>query len=105
MIVNTTNGEYYAVIFTSILGSNDPKYYLVSEELVQLASEQPGFLGMESAKNEVGITVSYWKDLESIKNWKNHITHAAARKKGREKWYLSFKVRICKVEKEYGFER
>lgn len=105
MIVNTPDTSYYAVIFTSLLDSNDPTYSKVSEQLVELANKQPGFLGIESARKEMGITVSYWKDMESIKNWKNHITHTDARKKGREKWYKSFKVRICKVEKEYGFER
>jgi hypothetical protein len=56
----------------------------------------------KSARNEVGITVSYWADLESIKAWKAHVEHLAAQKLGREIWYSAFKTRICKVERDYG---
>ena len=103
MIAKTPNSNYYAVIFTSILEGDDPMYHKVSDQLVGLAKEQAGFLGIESARNDIGITVSYWKDLESIKKWKNQMDHSAAREQGRTKWYRSFKVRICKVERDYGF--
>jgi len=71
--------------------------------MVELASQQDGFLGVESARNEVGITVSYWRDLESIRRWKEHAEHSLAQEKGRKEWYQSFKVRIAKVERDYGF--
>lgn len=70
--------------------------------MVELASEQSGFLGMESAREEVGITVSYWSDLESIKAWKRNAEHQEAQKIGHKLWYSSFRVRITKVEREYG---
>jgi len=73
--------------------------------MVELASEQEGFLGIESARNAVGITVSYWKDLASIKNWKENAEHTFARELGRKKWYQSYKTRIAKVERDYGFEK
>ena len=69
--------------------------------MVELAKQQPGFLGIESARNEIGITVSYWKDLESIRQWKQHAEHQLAQKMGKEKWYSHYKTRICKVEREY----
>ncbi|MDY7395191.1 antibiotic biosynthesis monooxygenase [Aureibaculum sp. 2210JD6-5] len=75
----------------------------MSEKMVALAAEQKGFLGIESARNELGITVSYWESLEAIKNWKMHIEHTEARNKGRAIWYKNFKVRICKVERDYEF--
>ena len=70
--------------------------------MVELASKQPGFLGVESAREDVGITVSYWSDPESIRNWKANIEHLEAQKLGHEKWYASFKTRISKVERDYG---
>ena len=70
--------------------------------MLELASQQSGFLGIESARDEVGITVSYWSDLGSIKAWKENIQHQEAQKAGRQKWYSSFKVRISKVERDYG---
>ena len=73
--------------------------------MVELAQEQAGFLGMESIRNEIGITVSYWRDLEAIRKWRENTYHAFAREKGRKEWYQSFKTRIAKVERDYGFER
>ena len=104
MIANTPNTPYYAVIFTSLRTDGDNNYSNTSEKIFDLAHKQKGFLGVETARESVGITVSYWNSLEAIKNWKCNAEHKAAQKKGRDIWYKSFKVRICKVERDYGFE-
>jgi heme-degrading monooxygenase HmoA len=105
MIAKTPKPPYYAVIFSSIKKEIDESYNLMSERMMNLAKLQDGFLGVESARSEVGITVSYWKDLESIKKWKLHAAHTEAREKGRSTWYNAFKVRICNVERDYEFEK
>ncbi|WP_432470540.1 antibiotic biosynthesis monooxygenase family protein [Amphritea sp. HPY] len=102
LIANTPKPPYYAVIFTNHRTEGDHGYGKMAKRMVGLASEQTGFLGVESAREEVGITVSYWSDLESIKAWKANIEHLEAQKSGHEKWYSSFKVRISKVERDYG---
>ncbi|MCB0454441.1 MAG: antibiotic biosynthesis monooxygenase [Aequorivita sp.] len=96
---------YYAVIFTSVQSKNINGYAEMAGFMETLAKQQPGFIGMESARNEIGITVSYWQNLENIKSWKANLDHLIAQKKGREQWYSYYKVRVCKVEREYGFER
>lgn len=101
-IANTPNPPYYAVIFTSIRTEGDNGYSDMAQSMVELAKQQPGFLGIESAREEVGITVSYWADLEAIKNWKANTEHLVAQKTGRSLWYENFKVRISKVERDYG---
>lgn len=101
-LANTPKPPYYAVIFTSTRTEGDNGYSKMAERMEELASQQPGFLGVDSAREDVGITVSYWQDLESIKNWKENVEHQEARKQGREKWYDSFSVRIAKVEREYS---
>jgi heme-degrading monooxygenase HmoA len=73
------------------------------QECSRLAKEQAGYLGVESARSEVGITVSYWESLEAIKLWKQNSEHLLAQEKGREVWYKSYKTRICKVERDYDF--
>lgn len=105
MIANTPKPPYYAVIFSSINTENVEDYSEMAERMVELARKQKGFLGVESARNELGITISYWKDLDSIKKWKENAEHTIAREKGREKWYQSYKTRIAKVERDYGFEK
>lgn len=101
-IAHTPPPPYYAVIFTSTRTEVDAGYAEMAQQMVDLAAEQPGFLGAESARNEVGITVSYWKDLESIRHWKRNTDHLLAQKKGRELWYSAYKTRICLVERDYG---
>ena len=105
MIAQTPKSPYYAVIFTSVRTEGDHGYAEMAVRMVELADQQDGFLGVESARNEFGITVSYWRDLESIRNWRENFDHTIAREKGRKEWYQTFKVRIAKVESDYVFER
>lgn len=97
----------YAVIFTSLRTEGDQGYAQTSDEMVALAAQQPGFLGVESARGAdgLGITVSYWKDLDAIRRWKAQADHLAAQRAGRERWYRAYRVRVSRVEREYGFDR
>jgi len=94
---------YYAVIFTSIQTKNIEGYAKMSQQMETLAKQQKGFLGIDSAKNDVGITVSYWETLDDIKNWKQQSDHLIAKQKGIKDWYSWYNVKICKVEREYEF--
>lgn len=103
MIVSNLQPPYYAVIFTTLLSDNTTDYIETAERMEVLAKEQKGYLGIESARSDLGITVSYWKDLEAITQWKNNVDHTEVRNRGREQWYKQYQLRICKVEREYGF--
>lgn len=94
---------YYAVIFTSLRTLGDEGYAQMAEEMETLARKQPGFLDVESARDDVGITVSYWESLEAIANWKAQLDHKQAQEQGRQQWYSWYKVRVCRVEREYEF--
>ena len=104
-IANTPKPPYYAVIFTSLRTGGDNGYSEMAERMFHLAAEQEGYLGVESAREELGITVSYWASLEAIKAWKRNADHIFAQQQGRNVWYASYRLRICKVERDYGFER
>ena len=104
MLAQTPPPPYYAVIFTTTRTQGDNGYSEMANRMEELAKQQPGYLGIESAREETGITVSYWKDLESIRNWKINLDHLRAQKLGKEKWYAQYKLRICLVERDYGFE-
>lgn len=105
MIASTPKPPYYAVIFSSVNTENVADYSEMAERMVELATKEEGFLGIESARNELGITVSYWEDLESIKKWKANSEHIIAQEKGRKEWYKIYKTRIAKVERDYEFIR
>ena len=98
----TPSPPYYAVIFTSIRTQDDNGYGDMADAMVALAAKQPGFLGFETARQETGISVSYWASLEAIQAWKNNAEHRLAQKKAKQ-WYQQLRVRVCRVEKEYGF--
>jgi heme-degrading monooxygenase HmoA len=104
-IAATPAPPYYAVIFTSLRTDGDDGYGAMAARMMKMAAEQPGYLGVESARDGVGITVSYWRSLDDIANWKRVAEHREAQRNGREKWYAAFKTRIAKVERDYGFER
>lgn len=103
MIARTPPPPYYAVIFTTRKTDRLDDYEETAARMVELAQAQPGFLGIESAYETIGLTVSYWKDLESIRLWKHQADHTAAREKGRSNWYKEYTLRIALVEKEYSF--
>lgn len=102
MISTTPPPPYYAVIFTSLLNEKLEGYSEMADRMEDLAKSQPGYLGIESARDGLGITVSYWESLDAIRNWKMNADHLFAQQKGREEWYASYKTRICKVERDYG---
>ena len=99
---------YYAVIFTSLRTPTDPDgYEIAAERMVELAEQQPGFLGVESARGEsgLGITVSYWESENAIRRWREHAEHRLAQQQGREKWYSRFTLRVCRVERAWEVTR
>lgn len=100
----TPEMPYYAVVFTSRRTSLEAEPYAeMAAEMMELARKQPGFLGVDHARETIGITVSYWDSLKSIADWKSHSRHMLAQEKGRERWYESYTIRICRVEREYSF--
>ena len=90
-------------IFTSLRTDHNDGYSEMAQRMEMLAREQPGFLGFESAREGLGISVSYWQDQVSIKQWKANLEHQHAQALGKQQWYSGFKVRICKVERDYEF--
>ena len=95
---------YFAVIFTSTKSKEDTGYEEMAQKMLALAADQPGFLGVESARgvDGLGITVSYWRSEADIQVWKRNSEHRVAQEKGRSDWYSKFRVRVCRVEREYG---
>ncbi|NAS12516.1 antibiotic biosynthesis monooxygenase family protein [Poritiphilus flavus] len=96
---------YYAVIFTNTRTDVDKGYAEMAEQMELLAREQPGYLGFESARDGLGISVSYWKDQKSIADWKSQLDHQMAQQQGIKEWYSWYKVRVCLVEREYEFHK
>lgn len=106
MILTMPSPPYYAVIFTSKRTEGDAGYAAAASRMAELAAQQPGYLGIDSARDSsgLGITVSYWQSLDAISAWRADAEHTLAREQGRSQWYSQYHVRISKVEREYGHE-
>ena len=96
---------YYAVIFTNIRTDDDLGYAQMAKTMEELARKQPGFIDFESARSGLGISISYWETLEAIAGWKANVDHQLAQEKGKAVWYSWYKVRVCEVQREYGFKK
>ena len=97
---------YWVVVFTSQRTEGEAGYDAMAEEMARLAAEQSGYLGVESARAEggVGITASYWRTETDARAWKRVARHLDAQRLGRAQWYRAYRVRVAKVEREYGFD-
>ncbi|WP_275546209.1 antibiotic biosynthesis monooxygenase family protein [Pseudomonas sp. Marseille-Q0931] len=106
MIAATPEPSYYVVIFTSQRTEMDTGYAEAAQRMLELAAQQPGFLGVESARSDgLGITLSYWQSEEAIRAWREHAEHSIVREQGRADWYAAFATRVAKVERAYTFSR
>jgi heme-degrading monooxygenase HmoA len=101
-IAETPEPPYVAVIFTSLRTAGDDGYAVMAERMDRLAAEQPGFLGVEAAGAELGITVSYWVDDAAARAWKQVAEHLVAQQRGRDVWYADYRVRVAVVQRDYG---
>jgi heme-degrading monooxygenase HmoA len=101
--IRTAEPPYYAVIFTSVRTDVDNGYSKTATRMIELAQSVDGFLGTESAREKVGTTVPYWRDLNVIATWRRHPEHVEAQKRGRKEWYESYTTRVCLVERENNF--
>lgn len=101
--ITSLEPPYYAAIFTSQRTEGDRGYSQMADRMEELAKTMPGFLGVDSVRNNsgAGITVSYWRTEEDILNWKNHAEHTRAQDAGKAAWYSDYSVRIAKVERAY----
>ena len=99
---------YYAVIFTTLRReAPEDGYGETAARMEELAREQPGFLGVESARGDdgLGITISYWATLDDVAAWRRHAEHLLAQKRGRDEWYDWYALRVCRVERAAEFTR
>lgn len=104
----TPEPPYVAVIFTSLRTTQDAAgYAAAADRMVELAAQQPGFLGAESVRGAdgFGITVSYWASEQAVAAWKRDAEHQAAQAAGHARWYEHFEMRVARVERAYGGPR
>ncbi|MCW8955807.1 MAG: antibiotic biosynthesis monooxygenase [Gammaproteobacteria bacterium] len=92
----------YAVIFKAEIKKLDRQYSEMAKRMRSLAIDQYGcteFVSVTEGKQEMAI--SYWRDLEDIKQWKENAEHLVAQELGRTQWYRSYHVQVVELIREY----
>lgn len=101
-LARTPEPPYVAVIFTAVRTPAEAGYDAVAAEMDRMAARQNGYLGHDSARSDVGITVSYWRDEDAARAWKQVAEHLSAQRRGRADWYVDYEVRIATVHRAYS---
>lgn len=103
-IASTPDPPYTSVVFTSLRTDGDHGYARMADRMDELAREQPGYLGIEAARDAdgFGITVSYWADDAAAAAWKQVAEHLVAQERGQQTWYADYRVRVATVTRAYG---
>jgi len=105
-LAQTPEPPYWAVIFSAHRNAAaGDQFEETDQRMMALAAEQPGFLGVDTAASDIGITVSYWADEESIAAWRRNADHAFAQHEGRTRWYDAYQLRVARVERAHSFVR
>lgn len=105
-LAHTPEPPYWVVIFSSRRNAQpDDGYDQTAQQMMTLAAQQDGFLGVEDAHSEIAITVSYWADEASIAAWRRNADHAFAQYEGRTRWYDAYELRVGRVERAHSFVR
>jgi heme-degrading monooxygenase HmoA len=75
-----------------------------AQEMMALASRQPGCLGVETARGSKGpsMVISYWRDLDAFDAWRAKGDDAAARRRGRDAWCDLSGFRVSRVKPPLG---
>lgn len=90
---------YYAVIFASQLKKGIADYEQTALKMEQLAMQQQGYISHNSFRNSdgYGVTISYWHNLKSIKQWAQNIHHLKAKQRGKNQWYSWYNLKTVKI--------
>ncbi|MEU6895032.1 antibiotic biosynthesis monooxygenase [Streptomyces sp. NPDC046557] len=98
---------YVMAVFTSVRTRDDTGYPETNARMNEIVRANPGLLGYESARTPggLGITVAYFRDHDSLAEWRENLEHQAAMKHGRAHWYESYTLHVATVERSHGFVR
>jgi heme-degrading monooxygenase HmoA len=99
----TKPGDYAVIFASQRAGSDAAAYGAMADRMVELAAQQPGYIGVESFRDAdgFGVTISYWESELAIRNWKANTEHLEAQRRGRTDWYAHFDLRVCRIERSY----
>ena len=95
------------VLFRSKLVDAPDGYAEMAQEMLDLAKTMPGFIDVKSFKADDGerLTLVWWQDEDTLRQWRTNARHLVAQKAGRERWYQYYKLEVAEVKRAKDFER
>ena len=80
-------------------------YQAMNGELETLVRQNPGFVDVKSYTAQDGerLTVVWWRDEQSLADWRNLARHREAQNTGRQKWYEYYNIEVANVVRSRSF--
>jgi heme-degrading monooxygenase HmoA len=95
-------------LFRSRLRPGDhEEYERWARRMVELASQQPGFVSIKTFAADDGERVSIveFESEAAHGAWRDHPEHREAQRLGRERFYAEFQIQVCTPVRRYAFSR
>ncbi|EHM47800.1 antibiotic biosynthesis monooxygenase [Hafnia alvei ATCC 51873] len=98
-----------AVIFEANSHLDKQARYLdIASELKPLLEQIDGFIAIErfQSLSESGkiLSLSWWRDEESVLAWKKNVFHQQAQAEGRASIFSYYRIRVARVLRDYASE-
>ena len=96
-----------AVIFEAIPEKGKWDEYIdIASKLRPELETIDGFISVERfqsiANPEKVLSLSFWRDEESVRQWRNLETHRVAQHQGRTSIFNDYRLRVASVIRDYG---
>lgn len=96
-----------AVIFEVLPApGKQAEYFCLASELKPKLSQIEGFISVERFQSMTTpgkvLSLSFWRDEEAVKEWRNTGLHRAAQTKGRDGVFDNYRLRVAHVLRDYG---
>ena len=107
---NKKEKSLIAVIFEvfPVEGKKDD-YLEIAADLRPLLEKIDGFISIErfSSLAEEGkiLSLSFWRDEDAVRVWRNTEAHRLAQKKGCKGVFHAYRLRVANVNRDYGMTR
>jgi heme-degrading monooxygenase HmoA len=99
-----------AVIFEAEVHVSERQAYLdAAATLRPLLDKMSGFISIERFESLVRpgkvLSLSFWQDEESVREWRNLEAHRAIQLTGRERIFVDYRLRVATVLRDYGMRQ
>ncbi|WP_220711023.1 antibiotic biosynthesis monooxygenase family protein [Enterobacter cancerogenus] len=88
--------------------AHQARYLQLAATLKPLLADVDGFIDIERFQSLTTdgkiLSLSWWRDEDAVRSWKQNLCHKAAQAEGRESIFTCYRIRVAQVVREYSSE-